>query len=82
MRIGVAVLTYAGEAAFGITADFASVPEVKSFADAVVDEVAKMHQAAVPPAPADVVRPTRRPRSGGGQAGSRRAAAARVAQLS
>lgn len=82
MRIGVAVLTYAGEAAFGITADFASVPEVVSFAGAVVDEVAKLHKAAGRAAPADVVLPTRRPRSGAGQARSRRAAAARVAQLS
>jgi hypothetical protein len=57
------------------------VPEVESFAGAVVDEVAKLHKAAGRAAPADVVLPTRRPRSAAGQARSRRAAAAHVAQL-
>jgi WS/DGAT/MGAT family acyltransferase len=46
MRIGVSVLTYAGQAAFGITADFASVPEADEFAAAVVDEVARLRAAA------------------------------------
>ena len=46
MRIGVAVLTYAGQAAFGITADFAAVPEADDFAAAVVDEVVRLRAAA------------------------------------
>jgi diacylglycerol O-acyltransferase len=48
MRIGVALLTYAGQAAFGITADFASVPEADDFAAAVVDEVGRLRAAASP----------------------------------
>jgi len=46
MRVGVAVLTYAGQAAFGITADFAAVPEADEFAAAVVDEVARLRAGA------------------------------------
>ncbi|SNY59099.1 wax ester/triacylglycerol synthase family O-acyltransferase [Paractinoplanes atraurantiacus] len=45
MRIGVAVMTYAGQAAFGVTTDFASVPEAGEFAEAVVDEVRGLHPA-------------------------------------
>ena len=48
IRIGVSVLTYAGQAAFGITADFASVPEADDFAAAVVDEVARLRTATAP----------------------------------
>ena len=70
MRIGVAVLTYAGQAAFGITADFASVPEADDFAAAVVDEVTRL-RAVAEPRPAAVLKPARR----------RAAAAARVAEL-
>ena len=69
MRIGVAVLTYAGQAAFGITADFASIPEADDFAAAVVNEVARLRSAATPRTVA-VPKPARR-----------RAAAARVAEL-
>lgn len=50
MRIGVAVLTYAGQAAIGVTTDFASVPEADDFAAAVVDEVARLGAAARPQA--------------------------------
>jgi diacylglycerol O-acyltransferase len=69
MRVGVAVLTYAGQAAFGITADFASVPEADDFAAAVVDEVARLRAAAPPTASA----PKPPPR--------RAASAARIAEL-
>jgi len=68
MRIGVSVFTYAGQAAFGVTADFASVPEADDFAATLVDEVAQLDTAARPqPAP-----PAKR----------RAAAVKRVAQLS
>ncbi|GAA0504684.1 diacylglycerol O-acyltransferase [Paractinoplanes deccanensis] len=45
LRIGVAVMTYGGRAAFGITTDFASVPEAGEFAAAVVDEVEQLRPA-------------------------------------
>jgi len=48
MRIGVSVLTYAGQAAFGVTTDFASVPEADDFAAAVVDEIALLRDAGAP----------------------------------
>ncbi|RSM49320.1 wax ester/triacylglycerol synthase family O-acyltransferase [Actinoplanes sp. ATCC 53533] len=69
MRIGVAVLTYAGQAAFGITADFASVPEADEFAAAIVDEVARLRAAA--PRAVAASKPARR----------RAASAARAAEL-
>lgn len=69
MRLGVAVLTYAGQASFGITADFASVPEAEDFAAAVVDEVAKLR--ATEPRPTAAPQPARR----------RAASAARIAEL-
>jgi WS/DGAT/MGAT family acyltransferase len=56
MRVGVAVLTYGGQASFGVTTDFSAVPEAADFAAAVVDEVNLMGPAA-PHAPA------RRPRA-------------------
>jgi WS/DGAT/MGAT family acyltransferase len=46
MRIGVAVMTYGGQAAFGVTTDFSAVPEAAEFAAAVVDEVGRMRPAA------------------------------------
>jgi hypothetical protein len=45
MRVGVAVLTYAGQASIGVTADVASVPEADDFAAEVVAEVASLHAA-------------------------------------
>jgi diacylglycerol O-acyltransferase len=57
MRIGVSVFTYAGQAAFGITTDFASVPEADDFAAAVVEELAVL-LAAGTPRPARVTQPT------------------------
>ncbi|BCJ49367.1 putative diacyglycerol O-acyltransferase tgs1 [Actinoplanes sp. NBRC 14428] len=60
MRIGVAVFTYAGQAAFGITTDFASVPEATAFADAVTAEVAALLVAGRRPAPAPAPAPRRR----------------------
>ncbi|MEU7909225.1 wax ester/triacylglycerol synthase family O-acyltransferase [Actinoplanes sp. NPDC049118] len=60
MRIGVSVLTYAGQAAFGITADFAAVPEADEFAAAVVDEVAKLRPTASPRMKAAPKAPRRR----------------------
>jgi diacylglycerol O-acyltransferase len=44
LRIGVAVMTYAGEAAIGVTADFAAVPEARDFAAAVADEVKRLRR--------------------------------------
>jgi len=46
MRVGVAVLTYCGQAAFGVTTDFSAVPEAAEFAAAVADEVDRMGPAA------------------------------------
>ncbi|MFG1605212.1 wax ester/triacylglycerol synthase family O-acyltransferase [Actinoplanes sp. NPDC049265] len=39
MRIGVSVLTYGGQAAIGVTADFASVPEAGTFPAGIVAEI-------------------------------------------
>jgi len=49
------VLTYGGQAAFGVTTDFSAVPEAADFAAAVVDEVGLMG-----PTPPHAL--TRRPR--------------------
>jgi len=48
MRVGVSVLTYAGQAALGVTTDFASVPEADGFAAAVVEEIALLRAAGPP----------------------------------
>ncbi|MGA5302509.1 wax ester/triacylglycerol synthase family O-acyltransferase [Nucisporomicrobium flavum] len=56
LRIGVAVFTYGGQAAFGITTDFASVPEADEFAGFVTDEVRILRDACRPAGP----RPARR----------------------
>ncbi|MBM2616352.1 wax ester/triacylglycerol synthase family O-acyltransferase [Actinoplanes sp. LDG1-06] len=53
LRIGVAVMTFAGQAAFGVTTDFASVPEAGEVACAIVDEIRKL-------APAPAARPRKR----------------------
>jgi diacylglycerol O-acyltransferase len=45
LRVGVAVLTYAGQAAFGVTTDLASVPEAGDLARAIVDEIARLRPA-------------------------------------
>jgi diacylglycerol O-acyltransferase len=50
MRIGVSVFTFNGQATFGVTTDFASVPEADLFAAVISDEVAAL-AAAVPSAP-------------------------------
>ncbi|MEV4346484.1 wax ester/triacylglycerol synthase family O-acyltransferase [Actinoplanes sp. NPDC049596] len=42
LRVGVAVMTYANQAAIGVTTDLASVPEAAEFAAAVVDEVRRL----------------------------------------
>ena len=85
MRIGVSVLTYAGQAAFGVTTDFASVPEADDFAAAVVDEIALL-LAAGPPRPprasepgkgADDGEPGRDPARVGGRPPARTGTAAR-----
>ena len=39
MRIGVSVFTYGGRAAFGVTTDFASVPEADAFAADIIAEI-------------------------------------------
>ena len=45
-------MTYGGQAVFGVTADFASVPEVGDFVAAIADEVAGLGPAGRrPPAP-------------------------------
>ncbi|MCU7729505.1 wax ester/triacylglycerol synthase family O-acyltransferase [Actinoplanes sp. KI2] len=65
MRVGVAVLTYGGTAAFGVTTDFSAVPEAAEFAAAVVDEIRRMGPVASRAA-------TRRPRrSAAGKAGKK-----------
>ena len=46
MRVGVAVLTYGGQATFGVTTDFSAVPEAADFAASIVDEVGRMGPAA------------------------------------
>jgi diacylglycerol O-acyltransferase len=51
MRIGVSVFTFNGQATFGVTTDFASVPEADLFAAVIADEVAAL-AAALPPRPA------------------------------
>lgn len=45
LRLGVAVMTYAGQAAVGVTADFAAIPEARDFAAAVADEVKRLRRA-------------------------------------
>jgi diacylglycerol O-acyltransferase / wax synthase len=64
MRVGVAVMTYGGQASFGVTADFSAVPEAGDFAAAVVDEVARMRPAA---RTAVARRPRTRARTGSGR---------------
>jgi diacylglycerol O-acyltransferase len=56
MRVGVAVLTYGGQASFGVTTDFSAVPEAADFAASIVDEVGRM-------GPAAKLAVTRRPRT-------------------
>ncbi|GAA2607927.1 wax ester/triacylglycerol synthase family O-acyltransferase [Paractinoplanes durhamensis] len=72
MRIGVAVMTYDGQAAFGVTADFSAVPEAHDFATTLVDEVARLKPVA---RPAVARRPRARARSG--SEGSRHAESSR-----
>ncbi|GID32343.1 WS/DGAT/MGAT family O-acyltransferase [Paractinoplanes brasiliensis] len=57
LRIGVAVMSFAGQAALGVTTDFATVPETGDIADAIVDEVRLL-------APAPVARPRKRATAG------------------
>jgi WS/DGAT/MGAT family acyltransferase len=59
IRIGVAVFTYRGQATFGVTTDFASVPEADRFAGFLTTEVTVLRDACRPERP----RPARR-RSG------------------
>jgi WS/DGAT/MGAT family acyltransferase len=73
MRIGVSVFTYGGQAAFGVTTDFASVPEADRFAADIVAELDAMAQTpatapvsaapAAPPADAAPATPRTRPRT-------------------
>jgi diacylglycerol O-acyltransferase len=49
MRVGVSVFTFNGQATFGVTTDFASVPEADLFAAVISDEVAAL-AAALPSA--------------------------------
>jgi len=71
MRVGVSIFTYQGRAVFGVTTDFASVPEAGAFAADLVDEVNRLAVAC----PADRPAPPRRvPRT--------RATVERLAQLS
>ncbi|GIF02183.1 WS/DGAT domain-containing protein [Paractinoplanes rishiriensis] len=48
MRIGVAVMTYAKQAAIGVTTDFAAVPEARDFAAAVAAEMSRLRPARRP----------------------------------
>lgn len=56
IRIGVAVFTYGGQAAFGVTTDFASVPEADRFAGYLTAEVAALRDACGQPRPKPVRR--------------------------
>ncbi|GIJ71719.1 wax ester/triacylglycerol synthase family O-acyltransferase [Virgisporangium ochraceum] len=51
MRIGVSVFTFEGQAVFGVTTDFASVPESDLFAAVIADEVAALGAAVPVPEP-------------------------------
>jgi diacylglycerol O-acyltransferase len=62
MRIGVSVFTYGGQAAFGITTDFASVPEADRVAADIVAELAALTDAASAPEAEPVT--TRKPAPG------------------
>ncbi|GIF45340.1 wax ester/triacylglycerol synthase family O-acyltransferase [Actinoplanes xinjiangensis] len=65
MRIGVAVLTYAGQATIGVTTDFASIPEAGEFAASIVTEVSRLQPAtSVAAAPAARHRVTAARRNG------------------
>jgi diacylglycerol O-acyltransferase len=46
VRVGVSVLTYCGQASFGITTDFDSTPEVKLLARSIRDGIAELVEAA------------------------------------
>jgi diacylglycerol O-acyltransferase len=68
MRVGVSVLTYAGQAAFGVTTDFTAGPDAATFARAIVDELGALgvapSRAPHVPARARTSRPhTAKPRS-------------------
>jgi diacylglycerol O-acyltransferase len=52
MRVGIAVMTYGGQASFGVTTDFSAVPEAGDFAAAVVAEAGRMRA----PAPTGAAR--------------------------
>ncbi|WP_205650695.1 WS/DGAT/MGAT family O-acyltransferase [Actinoplanes solisilvae] len=48
LRIGVAVMTYQGQAVIGVTTDFATVPEGGDIAGAILDEVRQLAPAPAP----------------------------------
>ncbi|HET6530713.1 MAG TPA: wax ester/triacylglycerol synthase family O-acyltransferase [Actinoplanes sp.] len=50
MRIGVSAFTYAGQAAFGVTTDFASVPEADTFAGDIATEIGALRDVSAVPA--------------------------------
>jgi diacylglycerol O-acyltransferase len=52
MRVGVSVFTFDGQATFGVTTDFTSVPECGLFAAVIADEVAALGAALRSSAPA------------------------------
>jgi WS/DGAT/MGAT family acyltransferase len=51
MRLGVSVMTYQGQAVFGVTGDFDSAPEVDAFAAGIAAELADLAARSVPAAP-------------------------------
>jgi diacylglycerol O-acyltransferase len=55
MRIGVSVFTFDGQSVFGVTTDFASVPECDLFAAVIADEVAALAAALPEPVFAEPV---------------------------
>ncbi|MFI7542477.1 wax ester/triacylglycerol synthase family O-acyltransferase [Actinoplanes sp. NPDC049599] len=61
IRIGVAIFTYGGQATFGVTTDFASVPEADRFAGYLTAEVAALHDACRPAEPEPEPKPKRQP---------------------
>src|SRR6185312_9893509 len=71
LRVGVAVLTYCDRMTFGITSDFASVPDTASLASAIERDIATMTIAARAPTGGSAPAATRPPPTQAGQAGYR-----------
>jgi diacylglycerol O-acyltransferase / wax synthase len=49
MRTGVSIFSYCGQVTFGITADYASTPDIGVLASGIEDGIAELLKAARPP---------------------------------